>query len=226
MWSTIADQVKSLPRNHGLAEEIIPLQPDIVLAGEFDNPEAVSLLQRLGVSVQRLPLPRVLDDLSRQVIQVGELVGVQPQAEIMAARITQQLQNLAAVKQQSVIKQQAQQLTAFWYSSNGVVIGNGTLEHELMQLAGLRNLAAEQGIYGFSPLDLELLLVSKPQILIIEESNADAFSLAKEYVSHPALGNASFTIIRLPAGLSGCAASVVGDVTDALKKALADQTPH
>jgi len=208
------------------------------LAGEFDNPDAVSLLQRLGVPVQRLPLPRVLEDLSKQVLQVGTLVGVQPQAEVMAARITQQLQNLAAVKQQSAIqqqpaikhqvaiKQQSQQLTAYWYSSNGVVIGEGTLEHELMQLAGLRNLAAEQGIYGFSPLDLELLLVSKPQILIIEESNADAFSLAKEYVAHPALVNANFTIIRLPAGLSGCAASVVGDVTDALKKALVDQAPH
>jgi iron complex transport system substrate-binding protein len=226
MWSSIADQVKNLPLNHGLAEEIIPLQPDIVLAGEFDNPDAVSLLQRLGVSVERLPLPRVLEDLSKQVLQVGALVGMQPQAEIMAARITQQLQNLAAVKHQSVIQQQPQRLTAYWYSSNGVVIGEGTLEHELMQLAGLRNLAAEQGIYGFSPLDLELLLVSKPQILIIEESKADAFSLAKEYVAHPALANANFTIIRLPAGLSGCAASVVGDVTDALKKALANQALH
>jgi iron complex transport system substrate-binding protein len=102
-----------------------------------------------------------------------------------------------------------------------VVIGDGTLEHELMLLAGIRNLAAEGGMFGFNQLDLELLLSAKPQILIIEEGTADAFSLAREYVAHPALSNAGFKIVRLPAGLSGCATSVLGDVAIALKQELA-----
>jgi iron complex transport system substrate-binding protein len=90
-----------------------------------------------------------------------------------------------------------------------------------MQLAGLRNLAAERGMVGFNQLDLELLLSAKPQILIIEESDAGAFSLAREYLAHPALARAGFKIVRLPTGLSICAATALGDVAIELKQALA-----
>lgn len=214
-WSPIANQVKHMPVNHGLAEEIVPLKPDVVFAGEFDAPTAIELLQKLGLRVERLPLPRTLGDINNQILQLAELVGVKGKAQDMVNNIDQQV---AALK---TINKGEQPLTAFWYSANGVVIGDGTLEHELMQLAGLRNLAAERGMTGFSQLDLELLLSAKPHLLIVEESQGEAFSLAREYLSHPALHHADFRIVVLPAGLSGCAASVIGDVARVLKQELA-----
>lgn len=220
MWSPIASQVKGIPLNHGLAEEIVPLKPDVIFAGEFDAPNAVELLERLGNRVERLPLPRKLDDINTQILQLGELVGANTKALSMKQKSSAQVAELQLAARQAANKLQ-QPMTAFWYSSNGVVIGEGTLEHELMLLAGLRNLAAERGMFGFNPLDLELLLSAKPQILIIEEGSAEAFSLAREYLAHPALANAGFKIVRLPAGLSGCAASVLGDVAIALKQELA-----
>lgn len=215
MWSPIAEQVRGIPTNHGLAEEIVPLSPDLILAGEFDAASAVELLNRLGNTVTRLPLPRKLSDINEQIIQLGDLVGEGKKARAMTQQISAQVAELQAANTGH------EPLTAFWYSSNGVVIGDGTLEHELMQLAGLRNLAAERGMYGFNQLDLELLLSAKPQILIIETSNAEGFSLAREYLAHPALENAGFKLVRLPTGLSGCATSVLGDVAIALKQELA-----
>lgn len=215
VWSPIAEQVRGIPTNHGLAEEIVPLSPDLILAGEFDAASAVELLNRLGNTVTRLPLPRKLSDINEQIIQLGDLVGEGKKARAMAQQISAQVAELQATNEGH------EPLTAFWYSSNGVVIGDGTLEHELMQLAGLRNLAAERGMHGFNQLDLELLLSAKPQILIIETSNAEGFSLAREYLAHPALENAGFKLVRLPTGLSGCATSVLGDVAIALKQELA-----
>ncbi|MDO8344967.1 MAG: ABC transporter substrate-binding protein [Cellvibrio sp.] len=220
MWSPIAAQVRGIPLNHGLAEEIVPLKPDVIFAGEFDAPEAVALLERLGNPVERLPLPRKLADINRQILQLGQLVGAKEKALAMTQKNSAQVAELQVAARQAANTTQ-QPLTAFWYSSNGVVIGDGTLEHELMLLAGLHNLAAERGMFGFNQLDLELLLSAKPQILIIEEGTAEAFSLAREYLAHPALSNAGFKIVRLPAGLSGCAASVLGDVAVALKQELA-----
>lgn len=215
MWSPIAAEVQGIPLNHGLAEEIVPLKPDVILAGEFDAIDAVALLQRLGNRVERVPLPRKLDDINQQVLQLGELVGANEKALLMTQKTSAQVAELQAANKNQ------QSLTAFWYSSNGVVIGDGTLEHELMQLAGLRNLAAERGMHGFNQLDLELLLSATPQILIIEESDAGAFSLAREYLAHPALANAGFKIVRLRAGLSVCAAATLGDVAVELKQELA-----
>lgn len=215
IWSPIASQVQGLSVNHGLAEEIVPLTPDVIFAGEFDAPNAIDLLQKLGKRVERLPLPRTLGDIDEQILQLAALVGAGEKAQKMVKQIKAQVAGLQAANKDKV------PLTAFWYSANGIVIGDGTLEHELMQLAGLRNLAAERGMFGFNQLDLELLLSAKPQILIVEENQGEAFSLAREYLSHPALQYADFKIVVLPAGLSGCAASVIGDVALTLKQALA-----
>ena len=215
IWSPIADQVKNVSLNHGLAEEIVPLKPDVIFAGEFDAPTAIELLRKLNLRVERLPLPRTLDDINVQITQLAELVGAQEQAQQMVASINQQISEL------QITNQGKTPLTAFWYSANGVVIGAGTLEHEFMQLAGLRNLAAERGMFGFNQLDLELLLSAKPQILIVEQGNDDAFSLAREYLAHPALQHADFKVIALPAGLSGCAATVISDVATQLQRSLA-----
>ncbi|HEY8940315.1 MAG TPA: ABC transporter substrate-binding protein [Cellvibrio sp.] len=214
IWSPIAQQVRGMPLNHGLAEEIVPLKPEVIFAGEFDAPNAIELLQKLGARVERLPLPRKLDDINEQIFQLANMIGAQSKAQHMVANINTQIAELKAASAGKT------PLTAFWYSSNGVVIGAGTLEHEFMQLAGLRNLAAERGMFGFNQLDLELLLSAKPQILIVEEGSDDAFSLAREYLSHPALQHADFKVINLPAGLSGCAASVIGDVASTLKQEL------
>lgn len=214
MWSPIAAQVKGISLNHGLAEEIVPLNPDVIFAGEFDAADAIALLLKLGKRVERLPLPRTLGDINDQILQLADMVGERAKAEQMVKEISAQIAGLQAVTQGKT------PLTAFWYSANGVVIGDGTLEHEFMQLAGLRNLAAERGMFGFNQLDLELLLSAKPQILIVEQGSDDAYSLAREYLSHPALQHADFKVITLPAGLSGCAATVITDVATQLKDSL------
>jgi iron complex transport system substrate-binding protein len=215
IWSPIAEQVKGMPVNHGLAEEIVPLKPDVIFAGEFDQRSPIELLQKLGKRVERLPLPRTLKDINDQILQLADMVGEREKAELMVKEISTQIAELQAANQDKT------PLTAFWYSANGVVIGDGTLEHELMQLAGLRNLAAERGMFGFNQLDLELLLSAKPQILIVERGSDDAYSLAREYLSHPALQHADFNVVTLPAGLSGCAATVISDVAAQLKNSLA-----
>jgi len=214
LWSPIATQVKNMPLNHALAEEIIPLHADKILVMPFDSPASVQLLKRLGEPVEPVLLPNSLAEISQQIMQVATMVGAENKAQLLLQQIDRPLQALDELKAQHHPR------TAFWYSSNGVVIGSGTLEHELMTRAGLRNLAAEQGIEGFTPLDIELLITAKPDLLIMEESNSDVFSLAREYLSHPALAHSSMKIIHLPAGLSGCAATTVGEVANVLQREL------
>jgi iron complex transport system substrate-binding protein len=219
LWSPIAQEVRGIPLNHGAAEELIPLEPDVIFAGEFDAPDAIGLLEKLGNRVERLTMPRKLDEITTQIVQLADKVGAQQKAEAMVEKIEGEIAQLRVRGNES--SGNAPAPTAFWYTANGVVIGDGTLEHELMTLAGLRNLAAEQGMYGFNQLDLEFLLSAKPQILIVETGSDAAFSLAREYLSHPALRHADFKIINLPTGLSGCAASVIGNIAVTLKHELA-----
>jgi iron complex transport system substrate-binding protein len=209
--STISDQLEGLHINHGLAEEIVPLNPDLIIAGDFGAVDAVVLLQRLGYTAERLPLPRTLDDISTHIENFGVLVGAQQAAVEMAQAIRAQLAEVDA--QQLSFEQQT---TAIWYSSNGVVAGGETLEHELMTRAGYRNLAAEHQRLGFAKFDLEELLVYAPEVIIVETGYAENFSLASEYLQHPALRKRS-RLVELPSALSVCTAPVVADALRALQ---------
>lgn len=209
--SAISDQLDGLHINHGLAEEIVPLNPDLIIAGDFGAVDAVVLLQRLGYTVERVPLPRKLDEIGTHIENFGALVGAQSAATEMAQAIRAQLAEVDA--QQLTFEQRP---TAIWYSSNGVVAGGETLEHELMTRAGYRNLAAEQQRMGFAKFDLEELLVYAPEVIIVEAGYAENFSLASEYLQHPALRQRS-RLVELPSALSVCTAPVVAEALRALK---------
>ena len=49
--SLMADRAAAFPANHGRAEEIYLLRPDLVLASSFTTPATLSMLRRLGVPV-------------------------------------------------------------------------------------------------------------------------------------------------------------------------------
>lgn len=210
-FSPFAEQAQHYYLNRGLAEDLAPLNPDVILAGEFGAADAKHLLTQLGFRVESLALPRNLVEITAHIRHFGQLVGSELAAEKMARHIEQQLQLLDSVQQKN-----KRVINAYWYSSNGVVVGGDTLENELMELAGIHNLAVDKHLQGFAQLDLETLLLSHPDVLIMEATDVAAFSLAHEYVEHPAIASAKIKIIKLPAHLSNCSASVVVDVINAL----------
>lgn len=208
--STVTAQLAGVHINHGLAEELIPLQPDLIIAGEFGAGDAVRLLQHFDFPVERIALPRTLDDIITHIESLGRLVDAQAQAAVMVNEVREQLTALDA---QPVDKK----TSAIWYSPNGIVAGRDTLEDELMTRAGFRNLAAEQGIVSFAQMDLEQLVAAQPEVLIVEGGYVQAFSVAREYLEHPALARNS-RVIELPAALSVCSAPVVADVLRVLRE--------
>ena len=209
-FSPFSNQVKGIYLHKGLAEDLVSRNPDLILAGDFGAVDAITLLTQLGFRVERLPLPRTIDDIGIHIRQFGQLVGSETAAEKMVKNIQEKLVHLDERKKQS------QPTTAFWYSSNGVVVGADTLENELMQRAGFYNLALDKKISGFAHIDLEELILAKPQVIIVESTDSASFSLASEYLEHPALRKQNARIITLPATLSVCSAPVVADVIETL----------
>lgn len=211
-FSPFAEQTKGIFLNRGLAEDIVPRNPDLILAGEFSSADLVTLLKQLKFRVEVLALPRSINDITAHIRYFGKLVGNGSGAEAMASSIEHQLQLLNAEQ-----RKQTQQINAFWYSSNGVVVGAETLENELMQHAGIYNLALDKKIIGFKQIDLEELMLAQPQVIIVESSDIEAFSLAREYIKHPALRKNNTRIIALPSSLSVCSAPVLADVIKELR---------
>jgi len=207
-FSAFANQAKQFYLNRGLAEDIVPRNPDLILAGEYTSPDLKSLLKSLGLRTEIVPLPRTLNEIPTHIRTIGALTGNQTSAEIMAQQLEQTLSQVD--KTQKTLTP----IPAFWYSANGVVMGRDTMENELMTRAGFYNLALDKHILGFKQIDLEELLLAKPQVLIVDASDVQAFSLAQEYLQHPVLRN-RLRIIHLPSSLA-CIAPVAAEAIENL----------
>ncbi len=210
MWREAAD----IPINDGLVEQIIPLQPDLILAGTHSATEAVNLLKRLGYPVELIALPQSLDEVRAFILNMGELLGQQAKAEQLLADMNARIE---AVQYRAQLNTEAQKLAVI-YAPNGFTAGTRTFKHELLAMAGYRNLAAEAGIEYYGNLSVEQVLAAQPDLMIIDDSTYNQDSLAQSYTNHPALkrllGNTG--IIKLPVNQWLCGGPMAADAIETL----------
>ncbi len=175
-----SDRVGDILLNHGRSEEILPLAPDIVLAGRYTARPTVFLLQRLGYKVFDQDISRSIAEVRERVGEVGEVLGTQAEARALIAAMDQRLAALAPTTGE-------RRPTAVYYQANGYTAGNDTLVGDIIEHAGLENLGGRLGIAGHGRMPLETLLDLQPDILIRDDQPPRAPALAYEVLRHPAL---------------------------------------
>ncbi len=88
----------------------------------------------------------------------------------------------------------------------GFTVGKHSLADELMTLAGIRNVAAEQGLDRWGSLSMETLLRSAPELLVLTGYRLAQPSLANMVLEHPALARlrAERPTTTIPAAYWAC----------------------
>ncbi|WP_083195023.1 ABC transporter substrate-binding protein [Pararhodobacter sp. CCB-MM2] len=178
---------RALPANHGLAEEVYLLQPDLVLAGRFSTVATVAMLQRLGVPVIRFEPENSLDDIEAALRQMGAALGRTAQAEALIEDFRADRARLAAHLAER--RHGSEGPRAVLYSSRGWTGGSETLSGDILREAGLRNLADDLGLSWGGMVALESLLLADPDRLILGQParNPEGWSEARALLHHPAL---------------------------------------
>ncbi|MDJ0805725.1 MAG: ABC transporter substrate-binding protein [Gammaproteobacteria bacterium] len=178
--SFIAEQATAYPANHARLEELLHLQPDLVLAGAFSDPRLLRQLKRLGIRVEAFPLTHSIAGIKRDIRRMAELLN----RTESGARLIDELETRLARLQS---KTTTSRLKALFYQPRGYTSGVHTLQDTALQAAGWRNLATELGIQGYAPLDLETLLQAEPDRLFTSSHTPQAGSRAQQQLQHPAL---------------------------------------
>jgi iron complex transport system substrate-binding protein len=177
--SNVADAAARIPVNHGLAEEIIPLQSDLVIAGVYTARPAVAMLKRTDVPVSEVDVPKNLQDVRRQIRNVAALIGEPERGERLVGAMDARLAALPTPP--------SQRPRAIVLNPNGATVGKGTLVDEIMTRAGLTNVAAELGIDNYGQIPLETVVANAVDVLILSASRDGPPALATEILRHPVL---------------------------------------
>ena len=143
-------------------EKIVALQPDLCLGIKDGNPaHSVEKIETLGIPVYVID-PKNLDDIIDVVRRFGELLAAPETGEqlvrIMRGRIDRVVE--------AVARAQGRPGVFFQIDAAPIItIGTNTFIHELITLAGGRNLAA--GPQDYPRYNWEEVLVLQPEVAIV-----------------------------------------------------------
>ncbi len=151
-------------------EQILSLNPDLVIAAEINTPEQVKALEDLGVTVFYLANPTDMEGLYSMLVTVGELSGRKSEAESLAAALRERVTALEA--RLSAVEQP---VTVF-YELDGSdpakpwTVGPGNFIDLLITKAGGENVGAALDM-PWGQLSLEALLLADPHIILLGDAN-------------------------------------------------------
>lgn len=179
--SYMAAAVGDITLNYSGVEEIIALDPDLVVGSPFASQDTARLMRELGYRVEMSTPPRTLAALRESILQFGIWTASETRAQevvnTMDRRLAEIHNTYGHKPQRSIMV----------YSPNGYTIGSDTLEDEIFRAAGYRNLAADMGISGFQTISLEQLVAAQPDFIQIDNYIYNQNSLASSYINHPVL---------------------------------------
>ncbi|MDN2581476.1 ABC transporter substrate-binding protein [Aquibium sp. ELW1220] len=181
-YSYLHAQAGAFPNNAGVAEEVFIARPDLVVTGTYSLHNTTQLLRHLGLRVEEFGYTQTLDTIAGDIRRMGTILGHADAGEAMAATFERDLAALA-------LPADAPRPTAVIFGQNGVATGAGTLADSVLAAAGFRNLAAERGFSGMAPYSLELLVVDRPDVVLLSARVEDAPALADQVTRHPAIAS-------------------------------------
>lgn len=212
--SFLYEQAREYPTNRGSSEQMLSLQPDVILAGQYSAKHTVKLLTEQGMRIETLPIANSLDDLFANIDKVARWVGHEHKGQ----QLITELKARVTALQKALSEKTEDHPTAAYYGANGYTVGGNTLRGQALELSGWTNVAAQKGIEHFGALSLESMIKLAPQALVDSPYSEGTYSRAQQLVQHPALKASGLDpmIINVPSRQTICAGPWTVDLIEHL----------
>ncbi|MET0878240.1 MAG: ABC transporter substrate-binding protein [Tardiphaga sp.] len=206
-----AAKAAQFPKLSGEAEDVLFLKPDIVVAGRFTKRATRELLKDKGLNVAEFDVPRSMDDVKKQMLRMGDIVGHRDRAVAEVARL-----DVAIAHARDVAARKPYRVLAL--SRRGWVSGSDSLTGALLTAVGLASAAKEMGLRTGGFASLEAIVSLKPDFLLLSEGSSFAEDEGRAFLLHPALERfypASKRLV-IPEKLINCGGPMIAEALDRL----------
>lgn len=220
LLSVVAEQARHFVRVRGDAEEVLRLDPDLVVAAPFAARATVDLLRQVGRRVFVAETGQDIDGLKRALRDLAREIGASGKAEALIADLDARLVASAPLLQPS----SGDRPGALVINFGGLPSGPGSLADTALTRAGFRNSAVDYPVNAMGAIPLEAIVARPPDLLVLGQDPTDYRSVRGDNLRHPAL----MTLLRmtahvsLPQRLTLCATPAIADAIALLAAQRAD----
>lgn len=206
-----AAKAAQFPKLSGEAEDVLVLQPDLVVAGRYTKRATRELLKDKGLKVAEFDVPRSMDDVKKQILRMGDLTGHPDRA---AAEVTKL--DAAIARTRAVASRKNFRVLAL--SRRGWVSGSESLTGALLSAVGLSSAAKDMGFRTGGFASLEAIVSLKPDFLLVSEGSSFAEDSGRAFLLHRALERFYPDSKRLviPEKLINCGGPMIAEALDRL----------
>jgi iron complex transport system substrate-binding protein len=149
-------------------EQIVSLEPDLVLAAEINTPEQVKQLEDLGITVYHLNNPHTLEEMYGNLEIVARLTG----REAEAATLIESLKERVAAVDEKIAPISSRPSVFYELDSTDpskpFTAGKDTFITLLIERAGGSNIASD--LDGYPQMSLEQIVAADPNFIILGDS--------------------------------------------------------
>jgi iron complex transport system substrate-binding protein len=173
--------ISKLKVNHGLAEEVLMADPDLVVGGAYSTIATIALLRKLGLNIVTFDPETNFDDMRANIRKMGGAVGEPERAEQVIADFDARLAEL-----QAQLPPGEKPIFAD-IGVNNFMSGRDTLFARVVNAGGWRTLGETLGYRGYTNIPLEQLLQTKPDLVSTATPWSNPPSMSTQNLRHPAL---------------------------------------
>lgn len=195
-------EAQGLRTVRGNAEEVLALQPDLVLVGIATTRHTTRLLRDFGVPVLALPGAESLAQVREQIRLVASAVGEVERGEAVVVAMDARERALATSMASPGPAAVPRIATPYW--AGGRSAGSRTLHDDMLRVAGFVNGGAQAGLKGYGALPLERLVAQTPEVLLTNDYRRGVATLGNRLLKHPALTALGAREVTLPSRLTSC----------------------
>lgn len=147
-------------------ELVLAARPDVVLVASWNDADSIEQLRQLGVPIYTFTGFGPVSDALDNIIRIGEISGEDEKAEAVVAEFYRAYGEIAMR-----IAGREQPRVVYW-DDWGTTYGPGMSYHDLIVMAGGRNVAAELGVTDWGTIDAEAIIGANPDVIVTESNDA------------------------------------------------------
>jgi iron complex transport system substrate-binding protein len=146
-------------------EEVVALEPEVIVASRFTNADTVALMKDVGIPVARTNLESSALGNVPNILLIGYMIGAEAEAIALADEIEARMQFISDVLASS---DKPRVLSVSKWTS-AFAAGSGSTEGGIIEQAGGINAAADSGIEGHQQVSIESIAAMNPDVIIVPQ---------------------------------------------------------
>ena len=164
-------------------EEVIGLNPDVVIASKYTDVDTIAILKDSKIPVIRAELDNSAEGNIPNILFMGYILGAEKEAAVLSEEIKSRL----AIINNNKPENNSNRVLSITKWATIFAAGSESTEGGIIEQAGAINAAADSGIDGHKEVSIESIAEINPDIILLPQQKESAEEFKKELLSNPVL---------------------------------------